>query len=60
MRYEIVKEENLYVVVIEGRSIMKFRSRRQAAKVLAAAFQTDIGSQAAETDDPANRSGEAA
>jgi len=36
MRHEIVKEGNLYVIVIEGQSIMKFQSRRQAMKLMAA------------------------
>lgn len=35
MQYRIVKEENSYIIVIEGQSIMKFRSRRQAMKLLA-------------------------
>jgi hypothetical protein len=60
MRYEIVKADNLYVIVIEGRSLMKFRSRRQAAKVLAAAFQNDTGTEESGPGASADRSGEAA
>lgn len=36
MHHEIVKEGNLYVIVIEGQSVMKLQSRRQAMKLIAA------------------------
>jgi hypothetical protein len=41
MRHEIVKDGNLYVIVIEGQSIMKFRSRRQAMKLVAALTESE-------------------
>jgi hypothetical protein len=59
MQYEIVKEDNLYIIVVEGRSIMKFKTRRQAARVLAAAFDADsLKSDDCEPDAPTAQSGD--
>lgn len=41
MQYEIVKEHNLYVIVIEGQGILKLRSRREAIKLVAAAIDIE-------------------
>ena len=61
MQYEIVKVDNLYIIVVEGRSLMKFKTRRQAARVLAAAFDADsLKSDEGETDVPAAQAGDSA
>jgi hypothetical protein len=36
MQHEIVKEQDFYVIVVEGQRMMKFRSRRKAARLLSA------------------------
>ena len=59
MQYEIVKVDNLYIIVVEGRSVMKFRTRRQAARVLAAAFDAEsLKSDECEPDAASAQSGD--
>ncbi|HWV55039.1 hypothetical protein [Pseudorhodoplanes sp.] len=46
MQYEIVKQEDCYVIIVDGQSVMKLKSRRQAVKLLTAVL---------ESQDPAER-----
>jgi len=39
MQYQIVKQEEFYVIVVEGQSLMKLKSRRKAVALLAAVLE---------------------